>query len=357
VKIAEFFKGKRVLVTGHTGFKGSWLCEILHGFGAKVSGYSLAPNTEPNLHSILKIEEKVEGKIADVSNYKEFLAFVKKVKPEIIIHMAAQPLVRESYDDPLWTYQTNVMGTVNVLQAIKESDSLKAAVIITTDKVYENKERGEGYRENDELGGYDPYSASKACDEIVVKSYVRSFFNPEKFADVPLVATARAGNVIGGGDWSKDRLIPDIVRSIEDEKTIVLRNPEAVRPWQHVLDPLYGYLLLAKGLYEGRKELVGAFNFAPGVGNFITVETIAKKGIESFSRGKIEIMPDESKHEAGVLKLDASKAKERLLWQAHLGMEECLEWTFEWYKRDSAGEDMLNYTQGQIEKYFEMLEK
>ncbi|MFH1306940.1 MAG: CDP-glucose 4,6-dehydratase [Candidatus Micrarchaeota archaeon] len=347
---SEFFNGKKVLVTGHTGFKGSWLCMMLDIFGAKIFGYALEPNTEPDLYSALKLRKKLsKEKIADIGNYGEVRKFFEETKPEIVIHLAAQPLVRDSYDDPLYTYETNVIGTANVLQAVKEVGGVEAAVIITTDKVYEDKEKDGGYKENDELGGHEPYSASKVCAEFVTKSYIRSFFNLEKNPNAPRVATARAGNVIGGGDWSKDRLVPDIIKAKQKGKKLRLRNPDAIRPWQHVLEPNFGYLLLAKALYEKKKNISATYNFASEEKNFVTVKEIAQK-----SGAEFEILPDEKKHEAKMLKLDASKAKEELGWAPKIGIEKALEMTFEWYdKYYSKNADMAEFTQGQINNYFE----
>jgi len=346
--IASFYKGKKVLITGHTGFKGSWLCQILLGFGAHVSGFSLEPNTHPNLYSSLELDKFVNSKISDIRDPSAVLDFVREQKPDIIFHLAAQPLVRESYDDPLYTFNTNALGTANVLEAIRKTSHTKSAVIITTDKVYENKNTMHPYCEGDELGGYDPYGSSKVCAEIITKSYIRSFFNPDNSDSRPhcLIASARAGNVIGGGDWSKDRLIPDIIRAKQSGKPLIIRNPSAVRPWQHVLDPLFGYLLLAKGLFEGKKELVGAFNFAPEKENLISVKEIVQK-----SGSKFEIVPDNSKHEHQLLALDASKAKKLLGWKPKLGINNSIDWTSDWYEKFYQKKSMVEYTTAQIEKY------
>ncbi|MFH0927097.1 MAG: GDP-mannose 4,6-dehydratase [Candidatus Micrarchaeota archaeon] len=368
-ELSQFFKGKKILITGHTGFKGAWLSRILSNFGAQIFGYSLAPNTEPNLYTILEIRKALAGeKIADIRNYQTLHDFVQKCEPEIIFHLAAQPLVRESYDDPLYTFEANVMGSANILEAARHCPSIKSVAIVTTDKVYEDKlspgatsaKTGAthpfspqavsspiaAYMESDRLGGHDPYSSSKACAEIVVDSYRKSFLNRKTTPNCPLVASARAGNVIGGGDWSKDRLVPDIIRAKELKKTLAMRNPQAIRPWQHVLDPLFGYLLLAKGLYEGNESLACAYNFAPGEENFITVSELVEK-----SGAKYDIIPDDLKHEAQILKLDASKAKKELGWGPKIGMEKCLQWTFEWYEKFYSGQNMRAYTDEQIEKY------
>ncbi len=350
--LGSFYRGKRVLVTGHTGFKGSWLCQMLVSFGAKVSGYALEPNTEPNLYSILGLDAQVASHIGDIREYDRFLSVLKAERPEIVFHLAAQPLVRESYDQPLYTLQTNVMGTAHVLEAMRRTPGIRAAVMITTDKVYENPEDGKAFKEGDALGGHDPYSASKAADEIIISSYIRSFFNPAIAAkkDAPFVASARAGNVIGGGDWSAERLIPDIVAAKAAKRELVLRNPKAIRPWQHVLDPLYGYLLLAKGLNEGQAPLIGAFNFSPSTKTSLTVEQIAKKaGV------KCRVQPNEGKHEAQMLRLDSGKARKLLGWKDVLGVDAGLTWTLDWYAQHAAGKGMKAFTQKQIESYLKLV--
>lgn len=281
-KLLNFFKGKKVLITEHTGFKGSWLSQILLIARARVVGYALKPNTDPNLFEILELNNKVKNYYEDIRNFNKLKSVLENEKPEMVFHLAAQPLVRKSYDDPLYTYETNVIGTANILQAIKEVSTVKSAIMVTTDKVYENKEWVWAYRENDVLGGKDPYSTSKVCAEFIVRSYTEVFFNINAYnKEHPiLIASVRAGNVIGGGDWSKDRLIPDIIRSLfEKNIPLILRNPKSIRPWQHVLEPLIGYLMLSKELYEGNKNFVGAWNFAPKEENFITVEEIVKKCI------------------------------------------------------------------------------
>ena len=347
-KPSSFFKGKRVLISGHTGFKGSWLAQILVDAGAQVSGFALAPNTEPNLYSILGLEEKISSHIADIRDFDKLKSVVREEKAQVVFHMAAQPLVRASYDAPRYTFETNVMGTVNMLEAIRQETGVRAAVMITTDKVYENKEDGKAFVEGDPLGGHDPYSASKAADEIVISSYIRSFFNPQTpgTSTTPLLASARAGNVIGGGDWSADRLVPDIVRAKKEGRALVIRSPSAVRPWQHVLDPIFGYLLLARHLYEGERAAVGAYNFAPNEKKTFTVEQIARR-----SGVAVTIQPDQTKHEAQTLRLDASKARRTLGWKPALDIEEGLDWTFDWYTRHEKGEDMQAFTRQQIAQY------
>lgn len=351
--LSGFFRGKRVLVTGHTGFKGSWLSYILIGMGAEVSGYSLAPDTEPNMYSAMRLDNDMKSEIADVRDYGRLLKAFEKGKPEIVLHLAAQPLVRASYDDPLYTFSTNVMGTANVLECIRKTGTVKSSVIITTDKVYEPKSGARGdaepHKETDALGGYDPYSSSKVCAEHVTRSYIRSYFNPETSKPSALIASARAGNVIGGGDWSKDRIVPDIMRSLFEKKTgIVLRSPSAIRPWQHVLDPLFGYLLLSKRLYEGDAGKSGAWNFAPDAANFVTVEELTKRTLARAGRGSYSVKPDDSKHETAILKLDASKARAGLGWKPLLGIGECVEWTADWYKDFYSGTDARKATDRQI---------
>ena len=353
MSIGGFYRGKKVLVTGHTGFKGSWLCEVLLAMGADVSGYSLAPNTSPNLYTALGLEKRVAGHLGDIRDYAPLAKAFGKTRPEMVFHLAAQPLVRDSYDDPLYTFSTNVMGTANVLECMRQRPGVKAAVIITTDKVYEAKE-GKPHKETDVLGGYDPYSSSKVCAEHVTRCYTRSFFNP-KNGTKTLIASARAGNVIGGGDWSKDRLVPDIVRSIfEKKEPVALRNPEAVRPWQHVLDPLFGYLVLAKKLHEGDRKAVGAWNFAPEKESFITTEKLVTEAIKRIGNGSYVVKKEPGKHETGILKLDASKAKKELGWKPMLGIDESLEWTLEWYKSFYRGGDMAGVTAAQIGRYMEL---
>lgn len=328
----EFWKEKKVLLTGHTGFKGSWLSIWLHELGANVCGYSLEPNTEPSLFKLANIEQLVQSNIGDIGDLKRLQQVFSDFQPEIVIHMAAQPLVRESYDNPVDTYSTNVMGTVNVLECIRHCKSVKAVVNVTTDKVYENKEWAWGYREVDRLGGYDPYSNSKACSELVTSSYLNSFFNPETYAEHGIaIATARAGNVIGGGDWSKDRLIPDVIRALENNEEIIIRNPNAVRPWQHVLEPLSGYLMLAEKLYLEGVKWNGAWNFGPDDSNCLSVGELLSE-IQIFEPHlNLKLGEGRAKHEASLLMLDNSKAKKTLLWHPNLRIENTLKWTLDLY--------------------------
>jgi len=349
-----FFKNKRVFITGHTGFKGSWLSEILYNFGAEVTGYALKPNTTPSLFEELDLQSKINSKIGDIRDLDSLKSVIDESKPEIVFHLAAQPIVRLSYDLPVYTYETNVMGAVNVLEAIRNVDSIKSVLIITTDKVYVDQNTVWPYRETDLLGGYDPYSASKACVELVVGSYVNSFFNPKKEGCSVNIASARAGNVIGGGDWAQDRLVPDIVRQIfSGDKNVEIRNPSAIRPWQHVLDPLMGYLQLSKKLYDGDRTCIGAWNFSPNDENFISVETLIKEGITILGEGSYHVKKNETKHETNILKLDSSKAKTHLDWRPHLNLNETLSWTFEWYKKYYGGMNIKKITDNQITQFFE----
>ena len=356
----DFYKNKRVLVTGHTGFKGVWLCQVLVNFGAKVIGYALEPNIQPAFFRVLNLEKKINHNIGDIRDYKNLKKIFTKEKPEIVFHLAAQPLVRDSYDNPLYTFETNIIGSTNILQTIKETSGVKAAIMITTDKVYDNQEWIYPYRESDRLGGYDPYSASKAGAELVINSYIKSFFNPEDYniKHQTLVASARTGNVIGGGDWQKDRLVPDIIRAVFDKKEkIIIRNPFAIRPWQYVLEPLYGYMLLAKKLYEGKKELVGAWNFGPNEESCLKVEELLGKALGILKRGSYVIQRDNKKHETELLRLDTSKAKNILKWKPVFDIDTTLRLTFDWYRSFYNKENVISLTHKQIELFFKKLKQ
>jgi CDP-glucose 4,6-dehydratase len=353
--LVKKYRNKKVLITGHTGFKGSWLAKILLNWGAEVSGISLPPNTDPNLFDALKIKKEIKNHFADIRDFAKVKEIIKKEKPEIIFHLAAQPIVRESYNDPLYTFDTNIMGTANVLQAIKETETVKASVMITTDKVYKNNESGRPFKEEDSLGGYDPYSSSKAGAEIIIGSYIKSFFNPEDLGKKhnTLVSSARAGNVIGGGDWGKDRLVTDIVKGIFRDEKIIIRNPDAVRPWQHVLEALSGYILLAAKLYEGKKEFSGGWNFGPGNKNFLTVKDFIELALKISDKGSYVIRKDpNNKHEDKLLTLNSNKAKKELGWQQRLDINETLGLTFEWYKSFYNKEDASAITDKQIDLFF-----
>lgn len=352
----DFFRGKKVLVTGHTGFKGSWLTQILLRFGAEVVGVSLAPEDEHGLFSILKLQKKSKNYFFDIRHYDGLKAIVAGERPEIVFHLAAQALVRTSYDDPLTTHSTNVLGTANILQAVHEVGCARSVVIITTDKVYKNLEWIYPYRENEALGGYDPYSASKAAADIVTQSYIQSFFNPADFGTKhqTLVAVARAGNVIGGGDWAAHRLVPDIMRSvIEQRETVVIRSPHAVRPWEHVLEPLSGYLQLAERLYKGERQFSDCWNFGPNDESFVEVEAVVKSIITLLGRGAYRVEEDQSKHEATLLRLDTTKAKTLLGWSPRLNFQKNIALTVAWYKNFyQKVEDPIVFTNAQIDTFF-----
>lgn len=344
----EFWQGKRVFVTGHTGFKGSWLSFWLEMLGAEVCGYALAPETAPNLFENLQLENKIDsitGNICDLPNLEKSIA---DFAPEIVLHLAAQSLVRRSYRQPIDTYQTNVIGTINVLEAVRRQPSVKAVVVITTDKVYENKEWLWAYRENEQLGGFDPYSNSKACAELAVSAYRNSFFAESQ----TLIATARAGNVIGGGDWSEDRLLPDVFRSLIFGNSLEIRNPYSIRPWQHVLEPLSGYLQLAEKLYHGEKKFAEAWNFGPGEEDSKPVGWILEEIKRRWNSPVNWIIGTEKQpHEARLLKLDSTKAKTELGWLPKLNINEAIQLTAEWYRGFQENQDLAALTSRQIEFY------
>lgn len=343
-----------VLVTGNTGFKGSWLSIWLQKLGAKVIGYALQPPTEPSMFQSCRLDEEVASIVADIRDESTLLTVFKTYKPDMVFHLAAQPLVRYSYMQPKETYETNVMGTVNVLEAARNTDTVKAVVVVTTDKCYENNEWVYGYRETDPMGGYDPYSSSKGCAELIVSAYRNSFFRSRGIG----LASARAGNVIGGGDWAIDRLIPDFVRSVVQNKPIKIRNPLATRPWQHVLEPLSGYLLLGALLLTNPEEYSSAWNFGPRDTNVLTVEEILKLAIASWGKGSMEIEAIKQPHEAALLKLDISKAQAYLQWQPIYSCYNAVEKTILWYKRyyETSSADMFLYTLEQINQYEKLLE-
>lgn len=355
--IKKFFKGKKVLVTGHTGFKGSWLSRILLLWGADVTGISLKPTSTPSLFNLLKIEPLIHNYFVDIRNFKKIKAIFKRQKPEIVFHLAAQPIVRDSYDDPLYTFETNIIGTANVLEAIRIAKSVKSAVMITTDKVYEEDiNTARPYREGDRLGGHDPYSSSKASAELVIASYIKSFFNPENYGKNynTLIASARAGNIIGGGDWAKDRIIPDLVRSVfKYKQPLIIRSPKAVRPWQYVLQPLCGYLMLAQRLYSGEKKFSGPWNFGPDRKNHIKVEELLDKAFKHLREGSCTIQADHAKHEAAFLSLNSTKARKALGWDGSFSAEDSIKWTLDWYKKYYTGGDIIGFTRKQIDDFFE----
>jgi len=345
---AEFYKDKKVFLTGHTGFKGGWLSLWLTKLGAKVYGYSLEPDTTPSFFDELKIGEKLEKSVVgNILDSEKLEKAIEEAQPEIVFHLAAQPLVRRSYLEPKLTYETNVIGTLNVLEGARKVKTVKAFVNVTTDKCYENKEQNKGYKEDDTLGGYDIYSSSKACSEILSSSYSRSFLENGYF-----LATARAGNVIGGGDWAQDRIIPDCIRAINRGEDIIIRNPEAIRPWQFVLEPLSAYLLLAQKLYENGKEYAQPFNFGPKEDSSLTVGEIARKVCDLYGRGKVITGEKSGLHEAGLLYLNIEKANKILGWTGSLSTDEAIKMTVEWYKhfynRDN---NLFEYTLNQINEY------
>jgi CDP-glucose 4,6-dehydratase len=334
MNLQQYYKNKKVFVTGHTGFKGSWLITWLYQLGAQVKGYALAPENEFDLYNAIRGDELCESLIADIRDKERLAKEILSFEPDFIFHLAAQPLVRLSYELPAYTFEVNAQGTAHVLDALRLLDKPCVAVMITTDKVYDNLETGHYYKETDRLGGYDPYSASKACAELVIDSYRKSFFNPSSYAvHHKAVASARAGNVIGGGDWAKDRIIPDIVRSLHQRQPVSLRNPASVRPWQHVLEPLEGYLKLAASLQADHLSFAGAYNFGPYPENSQPVAVLAKKAMDAWGEGELVIAKNESTlHEAGLLHLDINKALSALSWQPQWNIDETVEATINWYK-------------------------
>lgn len=362
--IKSFYKGKKVLVTGHTGFKGSWLCHMLNYLGAEVTGYSLKSPTEPSLFETAGIEQDVKSVIGDIRDFEHLQRAFDATEPEIVFHLAAQPLVRESYKSPRFTYETNVMGTVNIMECVRHTKSVKSVVNVTTDKVYRNPESGAAFTEDDELDGYDPYSNSKSCSELVTHSYVRSFFlkfeTSEKMSMdscgrmknfVPAVSTARAGNVIGGGDFSENRIIPDCIRAAEKEEDIIIRNPYSVRPFQHVLEPLYAYLLIAAGQYED-DTLAGAYNVGPESADCVTTGELADIFVNVWGEGlKWVNKADDGPHEAGLLRLDCTKIKSRIGWNPRWNVKHAVEKTVEWEKCRIHGQDIRECMDRQIEEY------
>lgn len=343
---ANFWKDKKVFLTGHTGFKGSWLCLWLQKLGAHVTGFSLAPPTQPNLFEIARVTDEMISIIGDIRDAATIEQAMLVAQPEIVIHMAAQPLVRYSYANPVETYSTNVMGLVNVLEAVRKTPSIKAVVNVTTDKCYENHEKNAGYREDEPMGGYDPYSSSKGCAELVSAAYRRSYQLP--------IATARAGNVIGGGDWADDRLIPDILQAIETGQPVNIRNPHAIRPWQHVLEPLSGYLTLAEKIYQYGPAYAEAWNFGPDEADAQPVQWIVEQLTQRWREGaswQLDADSDKHPHEAHYLKLDCSKAKAQLGWEPRWNLSWALENIVTWHQAFLAQSDMKAITLQQIQAY------
>lgn len=351
---SNFWAGKRVFLTGHTGFKGSWLALWLERLGADVTGYALAPSTEPSLHGLVAGSSRMRSVIADIRDLEQLKAALLASRPEIVLHLAAQPLVRRSYVDPVETYSTNVMGTVNLLEAVRSVQGVRAVVVVTSDKCYENQEWQWGYRENEPMGGYDPYSNSKGCAELVTASFRSSFFNPATHAEHGVaVATGRAGNVIGGGDWSEDRLVPDLLRAFSAGGTADVRNPRSVRPWQHVLEPLRGYMMLAEKMYAEGPDWGGAWNFGPNDADTKPVSWIADELVSRWGPGAAWSTGAQAgqPHEARWLKLDCSKARQTLGWLPRWNLKRSLGAIVEWQQAWLAGADMAAFTIGQIEQY------
>lgn len=348
-EILEFYRNKKVLITGHTGFKGTWLCKILINAGAEVTGYALEPPKIPNLFEVCGVEGKMNSVIGDIRNYDYLKEIFEKVCPEIVFHMAAQPLVRYSYEHPRYTYETNVMGTVNICECIRLNTCVKSFVNITTDKVYKNNEWEWGYRENEPLDGFDPYSNSKSCSELVTHSYINSFFSNQQTA----VSTARAGNVIGGGDFSVDRIIPDCIRAVEEGREIVVRNPYSVRPYQHVLEPLFAYLMIAEKQYKD-KAYAGFFNVGPDEADCIATGELVNYFCEKWGDNITWISQcNEGPHEANFLKLDCSKIKSLFKWRPTWNVEKAVEKVVEWTKVYLSDGDIKKCMTEQIEAFIE----
>lgn len=352
----SFWRNKRVFLTGHTGFKGAWLALWLKELGAQVTGYSLAPNTSPNFFEACRVAQGMQSIIGDIRHMDELSAALSASRAEVVLHLAAQSLVHYGYKNPIETYATNVMGTVNVLEAVRSVSTVKSVVIVTTDKCYENQEWHWGYRENEPMGGFDPYSSSKGCAELVTAAYRSSYFNPQEYVRHGVgIASARAGNVIGGGDWAADRLIPDIMRAVSDGQPALIRRPASIRPWQYVLEPLAGYLLLAEQLYANGSAISGAYNFGPNDQDVQPVQWIVEKLTNLWGEGaRWTVDGANHPHEAQHLKLDCSKAKAVLGWQPRLSLSNALEYVVHWQKAHNAGQDMATLSRAQIASFLQM---
>ena len=346
----DFYNGKRVFVTGHTGFKGSWLCKMLVNVGAEVTGYSLNPPTTLSLFEIAKIENDIHSVIGDIRDLKSLQLAFDEAQPEIVLHLAAQPIVRDSYADPVYTYETNVMGTVNICECVRQSKTVKSFLNVTTDKVYLNKEWAWGYRENEELDGYDPYSNSKSCSELVTHSYINSFFNDMGIA----VSTARAGNVIGGGDFANDRIIPDCIRAALKKENIIVRNPFSTRPYQHVLEPLYAYLMIVAMQYEDKKY-AGYYNVGPDDQDCFQTRELFDVFVKHWGEGMTWVNQyDGGPHEANFLKLDCSKLKSTFGWKPHWNLDKAIEKVVEWSKCWIASGDIRTCMDKEIEEFLKV---
>jgi CDP-glucose 4,6-dehydratase len=347
-----FWCKRKVLLTGHTGFKGSWLSLWFQSLGAQVIGYSLPPPTQPSLYVLAEVEKGMESICGDVLDLEHLGRVVREQRPDIVFHMAAQSLVRRSYFDPVGTYATNVLGTVHVLQAVRDAPAVQAVVVVTTDKCYENSEDQRAYRETDRLGGFDPYSSSKACAEVVTAAFRKSFFTGTKREAIAGVGSARAGNVIGGGDWAADRLIPDVMRAVLDGTELLIRNPHAIRPWQHVLDPLCGYLMLAEKLCEDPERFSGSWNFGPEESEMLPVSAFLERLSGLWGPGILwRFDGGPHLHEAQCLKLDCTKAKTQLEWKPQWNLNSALEATVQWYKAQQLHQDVRSLTMDQIRSY------
>lgn len=350
-----FWAGRRVFLTGHTGFKGAWLSVGLHLLGARCVGYALAPPTTPSLFELARIESLLErSHIADIRDLEALRGALMAAEPEVVVHMAAQSLVRLSYQEPLETYAVNVMGTANLLEACRRCPSVRAVIVVTSDKCYENREWVWGYRENEPMGGYDPYSSSKGCAELVTSAFRHSFFNTQGDRAQAAVASARAGNVIGGGDWAANRLVPDTMRAFLDGQPVVVRNPHAARPWQHVLEPLGGYLVLAQRLLAEGRAFAEAWNFGPSEDGFRPVSYVVER-LETHwgAGGSHEVAPAGGPHEAGLLMLDCAKARSRLRWRPRWSLDQGLQAVVEWYQAYRRKDDMQRVTIEQVQRYLE----
>jgi CDP-glucose 4,6-dehydratase len=353
----DFWRGKRVFLTGHTGFKGAWLSLWLQSLGAELTGFSLKPATDPSLFDVARVGDGMRSQMGDIRDLDVLCSAMQAARPEIVIHMAAQSLVRRSYTNPVETYATNVMGTVHVLEAVRKTAGVRVVVNVTSDKCYENRERTPGYREDEPMGGHDPYSNSKGCAELVTSAYRRSFFSAGSIDQRGVaLASARAGNVIGGGDWAEDRLVPDLMRAFMSKRVVVIRNPSAVRPWQHVLEPLRGYLLLAERLWADAPAYADGWNFGPNDEDAMEVGAIVGR-VTALWGDSATWQRDTAAHphEARTLRLDCSKARTRLGWAPVLSLPTALEWIVAWYRCYQAGNDMKQYSLAQLSEYQERM--